>query len=239
MSVNRAPTSPASQPSPPPPSSVAWSRWAALALTGDLGGGTTTVVRTSPAPTRRRPGRGTTRGSQRRRDLPRAPHPASSRSPRRHRGPGHAEPRSSPFNLPEAPPQQALGSGFVIDKAGHIVTNYHVIEGADQIEVSFSNQDTLRATLVGSDPSTDIAVLRVEASSRSLTPLVLGNSDAVARRRPGRRDRQPVRAGPDDDCGDRQRRPGADDHRAERLPDRPRDPDRRADQQRQLGRPAA
>ena len=67
----------------------------------------------------------------------------------------------------------------MIDKAGHIVTNYHVIEGADQIEVSFSNQDTLRATLVGSDPSTDIAVLRVEASSRSLTPLVLGNSDAV------------------------------------------------------------
>ena len=67
----------------------------------------------------------------------------------------------------------------MIDKAGHIVTNYHVIEGADQIEVSFSNQDTLRATLVGSDPSTDIAVLRVEASSRSLTPLVLGNSGIV------------------------------------------------------------
>ena len=67
----------------------------------------------------------------------------------------------------------------MIDKAGHIVTNYHVIEGADQIEVSFSNQDTLRATLVGSDPSTDIAVLRVEASSRSLTPLVFGDSDVV------------------------------------------------------------
>ena len=76
-------------------------------------------------------------------------------------------------------PEQALGSGFVIDKAGHIVTNYHVIEGADQIEVSFSNQDTLRATLVGSDPSTDIAVLRVEASSRGLTPLALGDSGAV------------------------------------------------------------
>jgi S1-C subfamily serine protease len=76
-------------------------------------------------------------------------------------------------------PQQALGSGFVIDKAGHIVTNYHVIEGADQIEVSFSNRDTLRATLVGSDPSTDIAVLRVEASSRGLTPLEFGDSGAV------------------------------------------------------------
>jgi S1-C subfamily serine protease len=77
------------------------------------------------------------------------------------------------------PQQQALGSGFVIDKAGHIVTNYHVIEGADQIEVSFSNRDTLRATLVGSDPSTDIAVLRVEASSRGLTPLEFGDSGAV------------------------------------------------------------
>ena len=67
----------------------------------------------------------------------------------------------------------------MIDKAGHIVTNYHVIEGADQIEVSFSNRDTLRATLVGSDPSTDIAVLRVEASSRGLTPLEFGDSGAV------------------------------------------------------------
>ena len=82
--------------------------------------------------------------------------------------------------FPQQPvPQQALGSGFVIDKTGHIVTNYHVIEGADEIEVSFSNQDTLTAKLVGSDPSTDIAVLRVEASSRGLTPLEFGDSDEV------------------------------------------------------------
>ena len=67
----------------------------------------------------------------------------------------------------------------MIDKAGHIVTNYHVIEGADQIEVSFSNRDTMRATLVGSDPSTDIAVLRVDASPRGLTPLEFGDSGAV------------------------------------------------------------
>jgi S1-C subfamily serine protease len=78
-----------------------------------------------------------------------------------------------------SPPQQALGSGFVIDKTGHIVTNYHVIEGAGEIEVSFSNQDTLTAKLVGSDPSSDIAVLRVEASSRGLTPLDFGDSDDV------------------------------------------------------------
>jgi S1-C subfamily serine protease len=54
-----------------------------------------------------------------------------------------------------------------------------VIEGADQIEVSFSNQDTLRATVVGSDPSTDIAVLRVQASARGLAPLAFGDSDGV------------------------------------------------------------
>ena len=88
-------------------------------------------------------------------------------------------PSLDPYGLPDSGPGQALGSGFVIDKAGHVVTNYHVIEGADQIEVSFSNQDTLRATLVGSDPSTDIAVLRVETSSRSLTPLAFGDSAAV------------------------------------------------------------
>ena len=87
---------------------------------------------------------------------------------------------ASSFPTTQAPaPEQALGSGFVIDKAGHIVTNYHVIEGADEIEVSFSNQDTLTAKLVGSDPSTDIAVLRVEASSRGLTPLDFGDSNDV------------------------------------------------------------
>jgi S1-C subfamily serine protease len=84
-----------------------------------------------------------------------------------------------PFGFPEEREQQALGSGFVFDKAGHIVTNFHVIDGASQIEVSFSNNDSLAATVVGSDASTDIAVLKVEANSRALRPLDLGNSDAV------------------------------------------------------------
>ena len=79
----------------------------------------------------------------------------------------------------EQPAQQALGSGFVIDKSGHIVTNYHVVEGAEQVEVSFSNQDTHKATIVGTDPSTDLAVLRVDVSSRALTPLALADSDDV------------------------------------------------------------
>jgi putative serine protease PepD len=78
--------------------------------------------------------------------------------------------------------QQArvLGSGFVIDKSGHVVTNFHVIEGASKVEVSFSGNDEMPATVVGRDPSTDVAVLRIRrAQGRALTPLELGNSDGV------------------------------------------------------------
>src|SRR4051812_16253977 len=74
---------------------------------------------------------------------------------------------------------QALGSGFVLDKSGYIATNYHVVDGATSIEVRFSNDDTLKATLIGSDPSTDIALLKVDASPGALTPLTLANSDNV------------------------------------------------------------
>ena len=75
--------------------------------------------------------------------------------------------------------ERALGSGFVIDKAGHIVTNYHVVQNARAVQVSFSNHDSMKARIVGTDPSTDIAVLQVDAHSRALTPLSLGNSDRV------------------------------------------------------------
>ncbi len=75
--------------------------------------------------------------------------------------------------------QEALGSGFVVDKAGHILTNFHVVQGADQIRVSFSNRDTVEAQLVGTDPSTDLAVVQVETSASALTPLALGDSDRV------------------------------------------------------------
>jgi S1-C subfamily serine protease len=85
----------------------------------------------------------------------------------------------NPFGLPATEQQQALGSGFVIDKAGHIVTNYHVVQGARSVRVSFSDNESLKARIVGVDPSTDVAVLKVDASSRALTPLPLGNSDDV------------------------------------------------------------
>jgi S1-C subfamily serine protease len=76
--------------------------------------------------------------------------------------------------------QRALGSGFVIDKDGHIVTNYHVVQGASEIEVSFSNKDTVEAKVVGSDPSTDLALLKVDVDAKALTPLSLADSDKVA-----------------------------------------------------------
>jgi S1-C subfamily serine protease len=89
-----------------------------------------------------------------------------------------ADPFTNPFG-PTVQTEKALGSGFVIDKAGHIVTNYHVIAGARSVQVSFSNNESMKATIVGSDPTTDLAVLRVNATARALTPLPLGNSDRV------------------------------------------------------------
>jgi putative serine protease PepD len=75
--------------------------------------------------------------------------------------------------------ERALGSGFVIDKAGHVVTNYHVVRGASSIRVSFSNNERIKAKVVGVDPSTDLAVLKVQMKSRALRSLALGNSDSV------------------------------------------------------------
>jgi putative serine protease PepD len=145
------------------------------AITGGLGGGTTTVVSSSPAPAAAAPAAADGRLSVAEIYEHAAPGvvqiTTTTRTTERIEGSGVA-----PGLIP---PEEALGSGFVLDKAGHIVTNFHVIDGAEEIEVSFSNQDTLRAKLVGTDPSTDLAVLRVESSSRSLTPLQLGNSDVV------------------------------------------------------------
>jgi S1-C subfamily serine protease len=83
----------------------------------------------------------------------------------------------NPFGTTQT--QRALGSGFVIDKAGHIVTNYHVVRGANAIQVSFSNNEHFKAKVIGVDPSTDSAVLQVEVKSRALKSLPLGNSESV------------------------------------------------------------
>jgi S1-C subfamily serine protease len=76
--------------------------------------------------------------------------------------------------------QQAQGSGFVYDENGDVVTNDHVVEGADSISVQFWNGATYKAKLVGSDPSTDLAVIRVSAPASLLQPLQLADSSKVA-----------------------------------------------------------
>ncbi|HET7743222.1 MAG TPA: trypsin-like peptidase domain-containing protein [Gaiellaceae bacterium] len=76
--------------------------------------------------------------------------------------------------------QQAQGSGFVYDENGDIVTNDHVVDGADSISVRFWNGATYKAKLVGSDPSTDLAVIKVSAPASLLQPLQLADSSKVA-----------------------------------------------------------
>ncbi len=75
--------------------------------------------------------------------------------------------------------QQALGSGFVWDTSGHIVTNNHVVEGAQKIEVTFSDGTVVPATLVGADPDSDLAVVKVELPAGQLVPVTVGDSTSV------------------------------------------------------------
>ena len=76
-------------------------------------------------------------------------------------------------------PGRSQGSGFVYDEEGHIITNQHVVAGASAISVRFSDGTTRDAQLVGADPSTDLAVVDVDAPASALTPIPLGNSSAV------------------------------------------------------------
>jgi S1-C subfamily serine protease len=73
----------------------------------------------------------------------------------------------------------AGGSGFVVDEAGHIVTNQHVVEGAEEISVSFADGVRREAEIVGQDPSTDVALIQVDAPRKALKPLTLGDSNSV------------------------------------------------------------
>jgi S1-C subfamily serine protease len=84
-------------------------------------------------------------------------------------------------NNPPSGPQfsQVLGSGFVWNQAGYIVTNNHVVNGADTIEVKFSDGTTLPATLVGADPDSDLAVIKVDNPGFTLTPVTVSDSSGV------------------------------------------------------------
>ena len=81
--------------------------------------------------------------------------------------------------LPEEFFSQGGGSGFVWDDEGHIVTNYHVVDGATTIEVIFSDDTRVPAELVGSDPDGDVAVIKVDPTAVSLQPITIGDSEAL------------------------------------------------------------
>ncbi len=74
----------------------------------------------------------------------------------------------------------ALGSGFVVDGQGRILTNYHVVDGASKITVTLYDGKNYGARLVGSDPSSDLAVLKIDAPANALTPLPLGDSSKLS-----------------------------------------------------------
>lgn len=82
------------------------------------------------------------------------------------------------FNGPKVqiiPEQKASGSGVIISEDGYIVTNNHVVDGADEINITLTNKKSYKATLVGADPSSDLAVIKIEG--KNLPYLVYGNSD--------------------------------------------------------------
>src|SRR5271170_8498269 len=74
---------------------------------------------------------------------------------------------------------EATGSGIVIDSNGTILTNYHVIENAIKVTVSFEKGETVDAQVVGKDPSNDLAVLHIPTDGLTLHPLTLGDSSSV------------------------------------------------------------
>ncbi len=73
----------------------------------------------------------------------------------------------------------SLGSGFVFDDEGHIITNYHVVEGSTQLEVDFTSGFKVYGTVVGTDLDSDLAVIKVDAPAEELHPLTLGDSDSL------------------------------------------------------------
>ena len=80
----------------------------------------------------------------------------------------------------EAPRQQeresiSTGSGFVIDKDGYVITNYHVVQGADEVLVKFLDRREFKAKIIGMDELSDLALLRIE--SQDLDPVDIGDSE--------------------------------------------------------------
>ena len=148
---------------------------------------------------------------------------SSSAACRASRPRGAADP-STPF--------RGQGSGFIISADGLILTNAHVVREAKDVTVKLSDRREFTAKVLGIDPATDIAVLRIDA--KDLPTVRLGDPQAARGRRPGARDRRALRLRADRDAGHRQRQgPFAARRRGRAL-----HPDRRRGEPRQLGRPA-
>ena len=89
---------------------------------------------------------------------------------------------NTPFGEEELPPERkfsSLGSGFVWDREGHIVTNNHVVENADTIKVTFSDGSSVSAEIVGADPDSDLAVIKVDVAKEKLQPIQVADSTQV------------------------------------------------------------
>ncbi len=82
------------------------------------------------------------------------------------------------FDMPQRGPSQGLGSGFVLDEAGYIVTNHHVVDNATEVTVRLSDDRTFQAEVIGTDPLTDIAVLKIDAGE-DLQAVEMGDSDVI------------------------------------------------------------
>ena len=94
-------------------------------------------------------------------------------------------------------PSEGAGSGWVLDRSGHILTNYHVIEGAHTVNVTLFTGETYDAQLIGHDTDNDTAVLQIDAPEQDLFPLEVAAGPAPASWPEGLCDRQPVRFGTD------------------------------------------
>jgi putative serine protease PepD len=92
---------------------------------------------------------------------------------------GSSSGQAGPFGRTDQQ-QQAEGSGFVLDKQGDIVTNYHVVEGATKITVTLADGTKADATIVGSDASSDLSVIRISVPADKLVPLPLAAADSVS-----------------------------------------------------------
>lgn len=90
--------------------------------------------------------------------------------------PSQRDPRQEGRSRQEAPKQVDIGSGVIISRDGYIVTNNHVIDGADDVYVTTNSNEEYKAKVVGTDPSTDLALIKIE-SGKELTAIPFGNSD--------------------------------------------------------------